>query len=159
LAVGVSQNAHGRALSSTIMQPPNTKRMSPAQVLSLAACLAIAASCGSSTPNGNPGGGGASGTGGGAAGGGGCAAPAMGGASGATGGGGSAGGGSGGGSATDGGRGGTGGGVAVDAGGGDGPTLTLSSTSFAVRFANAVMAHWPDARNINGGMPSFEYNV
>src|SRR5262249_8496605 len=70
-----------------------------------------------------------------------------------------AGGGSGGGSATDGGRGGAGGGAGVDAGGGDGPTLTLSSTSFAVRFANAVMAHWPDARNINGGTPAFEYNV
>ena len=38
-------------------------------------------------------------------------------------------------------------------------TGTLGASSLAVRFANAVIARWPDPGNINGGTPAWEYNV
>lgn len=57
------------------------------------------------------------------------------------------------------------GGVSGVAGGGSGGTSgsggamgTLSPTSLAVRFANAVMARWPDPINITTGAAAWEYN-
>jgi unsaturated rhamnogalacturonyl hydrolase len=131
---------------------------------SLFACLILAASCGSTSPgsgNTGSGGSGSPGTGGAATGSGGAggAGTGSGGSSGSGGSNPSGNGGAGsGGATTDGGRGGAGGTAGADAGA-DGPALTLPASSLAVRFANAVMARWPDARNINGGTPAFEYNV
>jgi unsaturated rhamnogalacturonyl hydrolase len=108
--------------------------------------------------------GGAAGTSGGAAGTSGGAAGTSGGAGGASagsGGRGGASGGPGGASAGSGGRGGVGGGSGGGSGGAGSlnscTSGSLASTSFAVRFANAVMTRWPDPVNIYTSN-AWEYN-
>ena len=150
------------------------------------AVLGPACGDGGAVPGPGAGSGGRSGTGGSGSGAGGAAA-GIGGAdagatgAGGTGAGGAAGGGSGGGPGTggtgaggtlgSGGRGGTGAGgtgaggargtggvtAAGGASGSGGKMLTLPATSLAVRFANAILAEWPDPRNISANT-TFEYN-